>query len=469
MRVHADRSTPEVVDVGLDRRAAMLLASLGVAIASQTWLALTYGSAPGAARDAWPVALALALALSVPTAAVIWSAWLARALPTGWRLGFGIAIAGVLMRAPFFGSGPMLEDDHYRFLLDGALLAQGVSPYAHAPQALLRGVPDVPVALIEAGRGVIASINFPDLRSMYPGGAQALFVLAHLLAPWSIDGLRIIVFLTEALTVLLIWRALAASGLSRHLVALYWCNPLMAFCLTGQAHVDAALVPPILAALFAARRHAGALAGLGLGLAVGVKLWPILLAPLLARTLWPDRTAVSAFALTLALTTLVLCGPLMWASFLAAQSGLTAYAGGWSVNNAPFAWASWLFLHLVGPGAGEVTLRALVVLAAGATSLAVAAQRPDGLNELIGRAALLAAALFYLSPAQFPWYAAWFLPLAAASGRWILVVATVGLPIYYLFFPLAVAGHRDAHAYGLAVLHLVPVMLLVLIARRGRA
>jgi hypothetical protein len=199
-----------------------------------------------------------------------------------------------------------------------------------------------------------------------------------------------------------------------------------------------------------------------------VKLWPILLAPLLARALWPERKALAAFALTLGLTTILLCGPLMWAS-LAAQSGLTAYAGGWSVNNAPYAWASWLFLQVIGPGSGEAVLRALVVLAAAATSLVIAARQPEGLHDLIGRAALLAAALFYLSPAQFPWYAAWFVPLAAASGRWELAAATVGLPVYYLFFPLALAGHRDIHGFGLAILHPIPVLVLALMARRVRA
>lgn len=464
----ADLASPMPGQASRDRRAAMLLVALGLAVATQTGLALGHGSSPGAARDAWPVALTLCLALSLPTTAVLWAIWAARDLPAGWRMGLVIAAAGVLMRAPYFGAGPMLEDDHYRFLLDGAMAARGLSPYAHSPEALLRGVPGAPPELVEAGRSAIGLINFPELRSMYPGGAQALFAFAHILAPWSIDGLRVVVLLMEALTAALIWQALAATGRPPLLVALYWCNPLMAFCLTGQAHVDAALAPAILAALFAVQRQAALLAGFCLALAAGVKLWPILLAPLLARALWPDRRALASFALALGLTTLALCGPLMWAS-LAAQSGLTAYAGGWSVNNAPYAWASWLFLHLIGPGSGEAVLRALVVAMAAAASLLTAARRAEGLNDLIGRAALLAAALFYLSPAQFPWYAAWFLPLAAASGRLALAGAAVGLPVYYLFFPLALAGQRDIHGYGLAFLHLAPVIILALIARRAPA
>jgi hypothetical protein len=240
----------------------------------------------------------------------------------------------------------------------------------------------------------------------------------------------------------------------------------MAFCLTGQAHVDAALALPILAALFAAHRRAAAAAGLCLGFAAGVKLWPILLAPLIARALWPDRRALAVFAIALSATTLALCAPLFWAS-LSADAGLTAYAGGWSVSNAPYTWASLLFLHLFGPVSGEVALRGLIILTAAGASLAVAARRTDGLETLIGRAALLAAALFYLSPAQFPWYAAWFLPLAAASGSWPLAAASIGLPVYYLFFPLAADGSRDVHGYGLALLHLAPVLLTAWFIRRA--
>jgi hypothetical protein len=450
-----------------DRRAYVLVIALGVTVATQAALALGFGDAPGAARDGWPVALTLCLLLALPAAGLTWAVWAARGLPVSLPLGIAVAAAGVLMRAPFFGAGPMLEDDHFRYLLDGAMVARGFSPYALAPQVLLSGTEAAPRALVEVGRAVIAAINFPELRSMYPGGAQALFALAHLVAPWSVDGLRVVLFGAETLAALLIWRALVSSGRPPLLVALYWCNPLMAFCLTGQAHVDAALALPILAALIAAHRRAAAAAGLCLGFAAGVKLWPILLAPLIARALWPDRRALAVFAIALGATTLALCAPLFWASLASADAGLTAYAGGWSVNNAPYTWTSYLFFKLFGQGTGEVVLRGLIILTAAGASLAVAARRADGVETLIGRAALLAAALFYLSPAQFPWYAAWFLPLAAASGSLPLVAASVGLPVYYLFFPLAADGSRDVHGYGLALLHLAPVLLTAWFIRRA--
>ncbi|MDP2802122.1 MAG: glycosyltransferase 87 family protein [Phreatobacter sp.] len=449
-----------------ERRATALVAALGLAVATQVALAWTFGHTAVATRDAWWAATLLALLLALSTAGVTFAVWAGRNLAVDWRLVVAVAATGMLMRLPYFGAGPLLEDDHFRYLLDGATVAQGASPYAISPEQVLQGLGALPPDMVAAGHQAITAINFPTLRSIYPGGAQALFALAHLIAPWSLDGLRVVIFVSEALTAVLIWRLLLSSGHSPLATALYWCNPLLAFCLTGQAHIDAALAAPILLALVAAQRRAGLVAGLVVGFAVGVKLWPILLAPLIARALWPDRRALALFALALGVTMLLLCGPLVWSS-LSANAGLTAYASGWSINNAPFAWASYLFFRVFGSGWGEVVLRVLVVSAAAIASLSVAVRRPAGLQGLIGRAALLAAILFYLSPAQFPWYAVWFLPLAAASGAWPLSAAAVGLPIYYLFFPLAAAGLRDLHGYGLAALHVAPVIIIALLARRS--
>lgn len=454
------------------RQTFVLLGALALGVAAELALATMVRGAPRDARDALSTVLAVFLLLSLSGAGVLLAVWFARDLVVRGGVGLAVAAAGILMRVPFFGAGLMLEDDHFRYLLDGAMLAEGLSPYAHAPASVLNGGAGVPAGIVEAGRAVIAAINFPELRSIYPGGAQLMFVLAHWIKPWSIDGLRLVIFACEALTALLVWRLLVLSRRSPLLTALYWCNPLMAFCLTGQAHIDATLLPPLLLALLAAHRTAGAGAGLGLGLAVGVKLWPILLAPLIMRALWPDRQELTRFLGTLAGVTLVLCGPLFWASRMP-DSGLTAYASSWSINNAPYAWVSIAFYKLIGPGTGEAILRALVMLASAGASLMLARRRPTGLTGLLWRATLLAALVFYLSPAQFPWYSAWFLPLAAASGAWGLAAASVGLPVYYLFFPFALVGVGELHGYRLAFFHLLPPLLMtlwvVLHRKRGRA
>jgi hypothetical protein len=38
------------------------------------------------------------------------------------------------MRIPYFGAGSMLEDDHFRYLLDGAMVARGLDPTPSHPR-----------------------------------------------------------------------------------------------------------------------------------------------------------------------------------------------------------------------------------------------------------------------------------------------------------------------------------------------
>jgi hypothetical protein len=46
------------------------------------------------------------------------------------------------------------------------------------------------------------------------------------------------------------------------------------------------------------------------------------------------------------------------------------------------------------------------------------------------------------------------------------VAPTIGLPIYYLFFPLAEVGLLKVHGYSLAALHLAPVLVMAFLIRR---
>jgi hypothetical protein len=122
--------------------------------------------------------------------------------------------------------------------------------------------------------------------------------------------------------------------------------------------------------------------------------------------------------------------------------------------------------QMSGPGTGEAILRIAIVFIAGCASLYAGLSPWSGPDALMNRAAILAAALFYLSPAQFPWYAAWFLPLAAASVSWVLSFGAIGLPAYFLFFPLIASGQRDIFDFWVAAFHLAP--LLAAIALRHR-
>lgn len=366
-------------------------------------------------------------------------------------------VFGAVMRLGWLGTPLVLDTDALRYLWDGALVAHGIWPWAAPPAA---GVPPV---LGEAGAALQATLPFSGLRSIYPGTAQLAFLLAHWVAPWDLLGLRLVMLGAEAAGVLLLAALLRRAGLPVMRAAVWWCCPLLPVVLANAAHVDALLPPLLLGALLATLGGRGALAGGLLGLAAGVKVWPLLLVPLVAR--WLPAHARLRAALAFGLAAGVTLAPML-ATVAAPDAGLAAYAQGWLVNNAPLAWAQAAF----GPGVGEV-LRPLLGLAGAAVALAVAWRAPAEPAALLRRALIVAAATFYLSPAQYPWYAVWFLPFAAALGCRALLLPAVLLPLYYAFFPLHALGLGAVFAQGVAAIHLMGMMLMLglsMIRRKGR-
>jgi hypothetical protein len=375
-------------------------------------------------------------------------------VPPGRIVVGAVVLFGAAMRLIWLNTPVVLDTDALRYLWDGALAAQGISPWGAPPAA------GVPPALGAEGAALLPQLRFAMLRTIYPATAQAAFLLAHVIAPWELLGLRLVALCAEAATVLLLVALLRRAGLPVMRAAVWWCCPLLPLVLINAAHVDALLPPLLLGALLATLGGRGITAGGLLGLAAGVKVWPLLLAPLLGRWLPPGARwpALLAFGLVAGLT----LAPLL-ATAAATDAGLSAYARGWVVNNAPLAWVR----AALGAEAAQA-IRPLLALAAAAVALAVALRPHGNPSALVGSALIVAAATFYLSPAQYPWYAVWFLPFAVLLGCRALLLPAVLLPLYYLVFALRGPGPSAFFANAIAGLHLLPVLAWLLLARRGR-
>jgi len=80
---------------------------------------------------------------------------------------------------------------------------------------------------------------------------------------------------------------------------------------------------------------------------------------------------------------------------------------------------------------------------------------------------VLAASIFYLSPAQFPWYGVWFLPFAAMLDCRPLLLAAALLPVWWLYHPMHAAGLGGLFHNGVAALHALPVLGWLALRRAG--
>ncbi len=442
-------------DVRAKGIASLSIAAAILALAQFAMVALAPALADETKAPAPQIFLYVALAV-VSGIAWFWAIRPLERLPAHPAVMLGVFLFGLVIRLPWFMTPPVLDTDALRYLWDGGLAAHGISPWAAAPAAGL------PPKLGPAAAALLEGLPFTELRSIYPATAQAAFLLAHLITPWDVTGLRLVILGAELATLPLMAVLLREAGLPVMRVAIWWCCPLLPLVLTNAAHVDALLPPLLLAAVLFTLRGRGMAVGVLLGLAAGVKLWPLLLAPLLGR--WLPRGARLGALIAFGVTMLLVLAPLL-ATIAAPDAGLNAYARFWSVNNAPMAWAE----AFLGEEAG-VILRPALGLMGAAIALAVAWPTPADGRALLRGVLLVGAFTFYLSPAQFPWYAVWFLPFAAALGCRALLLPAMLLPLYYLFFVFTGPMLRPVFAQGIAAIHLAGVLLMMfgpsLIGRR---
>lgn len=404
-------------------------------------------------REAAPLYLAL-------TAVPILTMWAARRQCRSRRDLRVALVAALLFRLVAACGAPALSDDVYRYVWDGRVQRAGVHPYAHAPAD-----PEL-AGLRDAGW---ERINHPELRTIYPPGAQALFGLLAA-AGLSTTGFRVVLGLADLGVALALVALLRATGRPPARALWYAWNPLAVVESAGSGHLEPVGVLALVLALLALHRRRRAVGGLLLAAAVHVKLLPLLLVPAWLRALRARGLgAALAGAVALALP-YALAGP-------AVGAGLFAYARRWEANAFLFdgVLAAWAALDpapalkealaalqrsgladalpyetlygLVWPG--ELARLTVALVAAGVAVLAWARRASPE------RAALaVLGAVLLLAPTVHPWYALWALAPAAllASPAWLLFAALV---------PLAYLGGGESVPLWARCVEYLPVLALL--------
>lgn len=346
-----------------------------------------------------------------------------------------IVLGGLIARLVLFASEPMLEDDYQRYLWDGAVTASGSNPYALSPEDA-RLKPDNLGSLAQQSGLVAARINHPDLKTIYPPVAQGAFALAYLAKPWSLAAWRSVLLVFDLASFALIVVLLREIGRSPLWSALYWWNPLVIKELFNSAHMEAIVLPFVLGALLLAMRNRHILAAASLAFAVGAKVWPGLLLPILLRTqTW--RRLIGSLLIFGAFVALWVTPVLLGG--LDRSSGFVAYLSDWQTNSALFptferairAVLGWLALA---PETAGSVARGMILPALVALSLVLSLKPIKDADDLIGRASLVVAALVLSSPAQFPWYVIWFAPFLPFRPWFGFLLLTATAPFYYTSF-----------------------------------
>src|SRR5258708_5554072 len=183
-----------------------------------------------------------------------------------------ILLGALMLRAMLLPLPPNLSRDSWRYLWDARVTLHGFSPYVYAP-------------VDKALRPLLDNVLFPNSRfrtvpTIYPPGAQAIFLLSYVLAPANLFFLKGIFLVFDMVTCMALLVLLKRKRLDQRRVLLYaWCPlPIVEFAIQG--HVDViTLTFTLLAVLSAASTsvRGRVLTGFLTGFAALTKIYPILL------------------------------------------------------------------------------------------------------------------------------------------------------------------------------------------------
>jgi alpha-1,6-mannosyltransferase len=310
---------------------------------------------------------------------------------------FGLAI---IFQAFLTFTPPTLSDDMYRYVWDGRVQAQGISPYRYSPKA-----PELAYLRDET---VWKFINRKAVVTVYPPGAEMAYALLWRIWPDSIRWFQIAMGLGGLLAGGLLVGLLRSLGRSSARVLIYLWSPLLAFETAHAAHVDGLVLPLLVGAWWARIRERDSLVGLLLGLATSLKFYPALLLP----ALWRPRHPAGRWRmpLTFAITVLGCYLPYIITSGRQVLGYLPNYLQeqfnlGLAELLIPL--LTWLGFN---PRQGPLWLM-LCVLAVIGLWLVI---RPAADGETaVRRCVWLIGAFAVLTHNLFPWYLLWLLPLLA--------------------------------------------------------
>ncbi|MGV3586627.1 MAG: hypothetical protein ACO1OF_06480 [Adhaeribacter sp.] len=198
----------------------------------------------------------------------------------------GLLIA-IGFRLIFLFAYPRLSDDYFRFIWDGTLLTHGENPYLHLPSYYRQ--PENITIIPELTLKFFQRLNSPQYYSVYPPVCQFFYGLANYIGGtnfWlNCLVLRLFIFLAELGSFFCLSQILRFLRLPQRQISWYALNPLIILELTGNLHPEAWLIVALLASFYLLLFKRNILSAILFGLAVGVKLWPLLFLPLVWRRL----------------------------------------------------------------------------------------------------------------------------------------------------------------------------------------
>lgn len=333
-----------------------------------------------------------------------------------------VLVVAVLLRLVAFPLLPGLSDDGFRYLWDGLLQAEGLSPYAFRPS-------DPALSTFREGP-LYEYLNSKGYYSVYPPAAQLVFLLGGVFG-WP-AGWYVLKAVFVGLEMAGVW-ALVRMAPARWALLYAW-HPLVVVEVAGQAHTEAGMVGVLLLSVLAARRERPRSAIAALTVAGWFKLYPLALLPFLLRRVgWRHGWVAGAVSL-------VLCAPYAHVDVLAhVAESLDLYVRSFEFFAGPYYALKYLGYALIGEDVSKAlgpALRAVFLVGLGVLFWADRGRR----LSLPGVWLVALTMLWATATTVHPWYLLGVLALLPLmhrrEGHWqagwhVLALGAMGTYLFY--------------------------------------
>lgn len=332
----------------------------------------------------------------------------------GKNRGRWILWLGILARALLLPAEP--SDDVNRYLWEGKLLREGISPYGQVADA---------TELEHLRDAHWEEMNHRDRFTIYPPGALGFFSMVG--AIWySPMALKLVFLVFDLILMGLLIRELPRRGLDGRYLAFYALNPAVLLATAGEAHFDILFLLPLFLAIrsFEKNREVGGWAWLGL--AVQMKWIPLLLVPWLLCRRKGCLRGWAVFGAIVLVPGLPFLGDVS-----RVVKGTLEFGGGSHFNGSLHA----LVLSILGDGGTT-----WVTLVSGGGLLVTLI-----LTGILVRSpyryalAALGALLLWSSVVHF-WYLSWLAPFLVLIPRFGWLLVSVSMCFYFLSWQGAAEG-----------------------------
>ncbi|HEB71334.1 MAG TPA: hypothetical protein ENI77_01790 [Nitrospirae bacterium] len=337
----------------------------------------------------------------------------------------------VIFRLTLLNVTPTLSGDIYRYVWDGKVILNGISPYRYPPgSASLAGLRDRFYPLI----------NHKTIGSPYSPLTELIFASAAGFAP-PVVVMKAPFVIFDLLTALVLIQLLKIMKRPSIAVIAYAWSPLVVFEVSGSGHADSLAIFFLILTITLLSMKKRISASLAMAMALLSKYFAVILAPSVIRRFGVLEWAIVFTVVTLFYAPLL---PTIEDHFLA----VSEVASSWRYNDSVYGALLWA------TGSGGIAKAICVGLFLTIYAITCFLKTPAVFTVY-----LLTGAMLLLSTTVHPWYLLWMAPFLCIYGNSGWLWLTIAAPLSYLFMvepQMELYGLIRTFEYG-------PFVLLVMI------